>query len=328
MNVFTFLAIAALLVIIELIYFAIAKRYNIIDRPNGRSSHKGVVVRGAGVLFPVSVLLYCLIGGIQSPWFVAALVMISGISFADDVRPMSAKVRLGVHVAAIGLMFCQWDIFALEPWWALLPALVFCTGVVNAFNFMDGINGINAGYGLAVLAPLAFLNGRLEFVDQDLVFVFGLSLLVFCWFNFRRKARCFAGDVGSVSVAFVLVYMTGLLVLRTGDLWWLMIMAVYGVDTGLTILHRMMLREPLGQAHRKHLYQLMANELHLPHTVVSSIYIGVQLLVSAGLLFLPVNKWVYSAGVLVALCVVYVWFIKRYYHLHEAGQAARRAVSS
>ena len=96
-----------------------------------------------------------------------------------------------------------------------------------------------------------------------------------------------------------------------------MLLALYGVDAILTIVHRIMLHEPLGQAHRKHAYQLMANELHIPHVVVSSIYMVVQFAIAAGLIWLPVNKWLYSVVVLVLLCVAYVLFKKKYYHLHE-----------
>lgn len=324
----TYLILAALLFAFELAYFRIADRCNIIDKPNLRSSHRSVVLRGGGILFPVAVALWAVTeavrGGDACYWFLAGLLAISAVSFADDVRSVPNKARFAVHVLSMLLMFRQWDILHPESWGVLLLALVFCTGVINAFNFMDGINGINAGYSLAVLAPLAWLNARMNFVSQSLIIVFGIGLLVFCFFNFRTRAKCFAGDVGSVSAAFVLLFITGSLILQTQQLWWLMLMAVYGVDTALTIVHRLLLRESLGQAHRKHLYQLMANELRIPHVAVSAFYMGLQLAISAGLLWLDTDKWLYSGLVLALLAAAYVCFMKKYYHLHAEWLASKR----
>jgi hypothetical protein len=91
-----------------------------------------------------------------------------------------------------------------------------------------------------------------------------LSVLVFCLFNFRTKAKCFAGDVGSIGMAMILVFAVGRLMLATGDVTWIVLFLVYGVDGMMTIFHRIMLHENLGEAHRKHGYQLMANELKMP----------------------------------------------------------------
>jgi UDP-N-acetylmuramyl pentapeptide phosphotransferase/UDP-N-acetylglucosamine-1-phosphate transferase len=192
---------------------------------------------------------------------------------------------------------------------------------------MDGINGINGGYTLAELLPLAWLNSRLGFVDQRLIVVALLADLVFCWFNFRPKgkAKCFAGDVGSVGAAFIVVFVLGLLILRTGDFTYIVFLAVYGVDAVLTIVHRIMLHEHLGEAHRKHAYQLMANELGMEHTVVSPIYTGLQLVIAVGMILIPntpVWHWGYLVGVCMVLAVAYVAFMKKYYHLHEAYLAS------
>ena len=116
---------------------------------------------------------------------------------------------------------------------------------------------------------------------------------------------------------FITIFLLGKLIIQTGNLWYIMLLALYGVDTVLTIVHRIMLHESLGQAHRKHAYQLMANELHIPHVVVSSIYMVIQFAIAAGLIWLPVNKWLYSLVVLLLLCVAYILFKKKYYHLHE-----------
>ncbi len=139
---------------------------------------------------------------------------------------------------------------------------------------MDGINGITGGYSFAVLLPLLLVQGR-GFGDSALIVTVLLADLVFCFFNFRpkNKAKCFAGDVGSISVAFIILFMLGKVIVGTGDITWLIFLIVYGVDACLTICHRIMLHENLGQAHRKHAYQLMANELGMSHITVSLLYV-------------------------------------------------------
>lgn len=305
------------LLAIELCYFRIADKFNIIDKPNLRSSHTSVTLRGGGIIFPLAMIVYSLFFGITCPWFFIALLALSTVSFIDDIRSVPNTIRLIVQFSAMFMMFWQWGIIDWQMWWMVIVALVFCTGVVNAYNFMDGINGITGGYSLAVLLPLLIINNHVCFVEPSLIIVTIISVLVFCFFNFRKRAKCFAGDVGSISIAFIIIFLIGKLIVETGNLWYIMLLALYGVDAILTIVHRIVLHEPLGQAHRKHVYQLMANELKMPHVVVSSIYMILQLAIAAGLIWLPMNKWLYSALVLVLLCVVYVIFKKKYYHLHE-----------
>lgn len=320
--------VAAILVAAELVYFRIADRCNIIDKPNERSSHSTIVLRGGGIVSAVSMIVWAVLmvaqGSSISAYlpFLCGLVLICGISFWDDVHSLPDSVRLVVQFVAMGLMFYQWGVLNWESWWIVVLGLILCVGITNAYNFMDGINGINGGYTLAVLLPLAWLNSRLGFVDQRLIVVALLADLVFCWFNFRPKgkAKCFAGDVGSVGAAFIVVFVLGLLILRTGDFTYIVFLAVYGVDAVLTIVHRIMLHEHLGEAHRKHAYQLMANELGMEHTVVAAIYTGLQLVIAAGMILIPntpVWHWGYLLGVCVVLAGAYVLFMKKYYHLHE-----------
>lgn len=318
------LFILVLLAGIELFYFRIADRFNIIDKPNERSSHKRITLRGGGVIFLFGAWLYAAFYGFQYPWFLAGLTLIAAISFADDVHSIPNKIRIVVHFAAMLLMFYQLGLFSAGQRWYLFPAWIVCTGIINAYNFMDGINGITGGYSLAVLAPLAVVNVREQFVDPPLIYVTVLSALVFCWFNFRPKARCFAGDVGAVSMAFILLFMLGTLILRTGNLCYLVFLVVYGVDSVLTICHRLLLRENIFEAHRKHAYQLMANELKIPHVVVSAVYALLQVVISFGAIYLPVNGWVYFGIVVVLLSIAYVLFKMKYYCLHEAYLQTKR----
>jgi len=201
-----------------------------------------------------------------------------------------------------------------------LIALIFCVGIVNAYNFMDGINGITGAYSLVVAGMLAWANSRTPFIDASLIWTTFAAAGVFCFFNFRKRALCFAGDVGSVSVAFILLFFLGKLALATRDVSWIIFLAVYGADSALTIVHRLMLRENIGQAHRKHLYQILSNELAFPHVAVASIYAGTQATISAGFILVydagTVARWTYFSAVCVALALVYVLFMKKFFHLH------------
>ena len=246
-------------------------------------------------------------------WIIVALLVVLELLYFQIANHFNI---IDIHFAAMLLLFQEFGILNLESWWMILLGLIFCVGIINAYNFMDGINGITGGYSLAVLLPLYYLNRELDFVDPNFLLVVLFSVLVFNFYNFRTRARCFAGDVGSVGIAFIILFALGRLILQTGDFSYLLFLMVYGVDSVLTIVHRLLLHENIGEAHRKHVYQLMANELRIPHVVVSSVYMGTQLLLSFGLILLPFNHWTYFGIVLVILTVIYVWFKKKYYHLH------------
>ena len=320
--IWTYVIIAVTLLAAELVYFRIADKCNIIDKPNERSSHKTIVLRGGGIIYVLGMWLYAAFFGLELWPFLLGITLVAGISFVDDIHSLPDSVRLVVQFAAMGLIFWCWDILNWESWWIIILGLILCVGITNAYNFMDGINGINGGYTLAVLLPLVWMNYMLGFVDQGFIIVAILADLVFCFFNFRPKgkAKCFAGDVGSVGAAFIVIFLVGLLILQTGDFTYIVFLAVYGVDSVLTIVHRILLHENLGEAHRKHAYQLMANELRMEHTVVSGFYTVLQLAIAAGMILIPNTPmwhWGYLAGVCVVLALAYLLFMKKYYHLHE-----------
>ena len=313
-----YILILVLLFLAELFYFRVADKLNIIDKPNERSSHTRITLRGGGIIFYFGALAYFLTNHFEYPWFILALTMITVISFVDDVRSTSQIVRLIIHFTAMALMFYQWGLFAL-PWWTIIVALVVCTGIINAYNFMDGINGITGGYSLVVLGALAYINVKIvSFVEPDLIYTIICAVLVFNFFNFRKKAKCFAGDVGSVSIAFIILFLLGNLVIVTGDLSWIVLLAVYGTDSVLTIMHRVMLHENIGLPHRKHLYQIMANELKIPHVVVSSLFMAVQILIVAGYIYFREYGYWYLLGSLLVLSILYIGFMRKYFHLHSS----------
>ena len=355
----TYSIIFVVLLALELIYFKIADHYNIIDKPNERSSHSSIVLRGGGIIFAISILVWfgwqiiveslglrdeSLFRVEEYLPFIIGLVLIAGVSFWDDVKSLPDSVRLVAQFAAMGLMFYSLGLFSveslgfrIESQWAsyglmvlfVILAAIVCVGATNIINFMDGINGITAGYASAVLVPLLMLDVRskmedaVEFIAPSYLVVAMIGVIVFCIFNFRPKgkAKCFAGDVGSVGIAFIMLFAIGKLILATGDITWLIFLLVYGVDGCCTIIHRIMLHENLGEAHRKHAYQLMANELKIGHVKVSLLYMVMQLVVSLGFIFLCPNNvlchWMYLIGVATLLVLVYILFMRKYYHLHE-----------
>ena len=313
-----YIIILVLLFLAELFYFRIADKCNIIDKPNERSSHTRITLRGGGIIFYFGVLTYFLTSHFEYPWFMLALTLITFISFVDDIRSTSQVLRLVFHFSAMALMFYQWGLFSL-PWWTLFVALIVCTGIINAYNFMDGINGITGGYSLVILAALAYINKEVvTFVEADFIYTVICSVLVFCFFNFRKRAKCFAGDVGSVSIAFILLFLIGRLIIETEDFSWIVLLSVYGVDSVLTIIHRLMLHENIGLPHRKHLYQIMANELKIPHIMVSSIYMAVQAIIIVGYIMCLGYSYWYLAGIILLLCFLYICFMKKYFGLHQS----------
>ena len=338
----TYIIIFVLLLVAELVYFRIADKCNIIDKPNQRSSHSTIVLRGGGIIFMIGAWVWSAFFGFDYPWFLAGLTLVAGVSFVDDIHSLPDSVRLVAQFAAAAMAFYQLDILHWDMWWIVLVALIVYVGATNVINFMDGINGITAGYALAVLVPLGLLNTNYRelatnlttnyssivssdgvFVDQSLIVAAIIAAVVFCIFNFRPKgkAKCFAGDVGSIGIAFIMLFLLGNVIIKTGDITWLIFLLVYGVDGCLTIIHRIMLHENLGEAHRKHAYQIMANELKIGHVKVTLLYMAMQLVVSLGFIYLcPDNvlcHWIYFVGALAVLAIAYVLFMKRYYHLHE-----------
>ena len=320
MTLYSILLVPALFAL-ELIYFKIADRFNIVDKPNSRSSHSVVTRRGGGIIFTLAVVFWSATHGFSYPWFLAGLVLIAGISFVDDLISVSNKIRLLCHFSAFAMMFHEWALCSAFPWWISAVALIFCVGIINAYNFMDGINGITGGYSLAVLGSLAWVNFQAPFADNTLLWTVIASVGVFCFFNFRKRAMCFAGDVGSVAIAFIILFFLGKLMIETGDVTWIILLLVYGVDSVLTIVHRLMLHENIGDAHRKHLYQILSNELKTPHVVVSLGYFATQAIISSGfILIAPAGtayRWIYLIVAGTLLSAFYGLFMKKYFHLHS-----------
>jgi UDP-N-acetylmuramyl pentapeptide phosphotransferase/UDP-N-acetylglucosamine-1-phosphate transferase len=276
-----YIALIVLLIGIELVYFKIADRYNIIDKPNSRSSHTSITLRGGGIIFPIALIVSYFLGYVSGE-ITLAVLLVAAVSFVDDIKPLSQLPRFASHVIAVGLVFYDLELFA-ESLWLLPIVFILMIGWVNAFNFMDGINGITVLYALTAIISFSFLS--IHESSLPLLITMGLSCVVFGLFNVRKKAKTFAGDVGSISMAVFLGYFMIKTILETGQLGYILFFSVYGIDAIITIVIRLKNKENIFQPHRSHLYQYMANEMGYSHVLVSFIYAGIQLAVNGLLIY-------------------------------------------
>lgn len=299
------------IILVELIYFKIAYRYNIIDHPNHRSSHIAVTIRGGGIIFPVALLVGSFYLYYQYYYFLSGLFLISLISFIDDIKTVSNKIRILFHLTAVALLFLQLNIYNLPIYWIVL-AFAFVIGTINAVNFMDGINGITGGYSLITILTLFCINRYLiVFTDDTYLILSIISLLVFNFFNFRAKAKCFAGDVGSVSIAYIIIFFILQLIIKTNNPSYLLLLLIYGLDTATTVLFRILRRENIFEAHRTHFYQFLANEKGMSHLTVAVIYMVSQVIINTVLINYLFKSIPYL--VLSIILITFIFIMVRFY---------------
>jgi len=272
--------------ILMLLYFKVADRFNIIDKPNHRSAHTEITLRGGGIIFWFSALLYFVQHIQNNYFFFTGITLVSLVSFWDDIQSLSNKIRISIHFLSITLIFYDLGLFNLMPIWGIIITYILAIGLINAYNFMDGINGITGLYTLVVMGSLLYINTKVQlFTDGSFIKYGMIASLVFLFFNYRKKAKCFAGDVGSIAIAFWIIYMVLKLILVTNSLIWLLFLAVYGVDSICTIIHRLYLKQNIFEAHRLHFYQVLSNEYKIEHRLVSLYYALVQMAISALVIF-------------------------------------------
>ena len=300
-----YIALLFLLIGIELIYFKIADKYNIIDKPNSRSSHSTITLRGGGIIFPIAISIAFFLGYVS--WPVAlAVVLVAIVSFVDDIKPLSQLPRFASHVVAVGLVFYDLHLFS-EALWLLPLVFVLLIGWVNAFNFMDGINGITVLYALTAIVSFSFL--RINEASLPLLITMGLSCFSFGLFNVRKKAKTFAGDVGSISMALFLGYFMIKTIIDSGQLGYILFFSVYGIDAIITIINRLLKKENIFQPHRSHLYQYLANEMGYSHILISFIYAGLQLGINALVIYADTKGYLslfFTGGFLLLLTFIYL----------------------
>jgi len=266
----------------------------IVDLPNKRSSHSRPTPGGGGVGLLLTFIVVSVIfnSAPVSLWLPATLLAL--VSFFDDRLDLSPKVRLlfqfGAAAAVVfSAVFNEFSFLGLTliPFW-----LLFIVGTANFYNFMDGINGIAGITGVVGFGLTAVFIRMIE-ADSAL---FSLSLAMsaactgFLPFNFP-KARVFMGDVGSILLGFVFAGVTFILSYDLGNFLCLVgFMFPFYADALTTLFVRWRDGDKLSKAHRRHLYQVLANELVCPHWFVSCGYGLVQLVVGATML------WAWTTG--------------------------------
>lgn len=268
----------------ELFYFKLAQRYSIVDRPNARSSHQYITIRGGGIIFPIAILIGLSYQSVADIVLGISILVIAVLSFTDDVKNIDSKFRLLVQSFAVsGMLFSVSETFS---WFLILVLFVLVTGVINAYNFMDGINGITVLYSLVTLISIYVVSRYVNVEIPDLLFLsLFTSLFVFAFFNLRKIAKCFSGDVGAVTLAFIFCYLILTLSVATGSGWWILFLGVYGIDTVFTIVSRIFRRESLLEAHRSHFYQYLANEVGWSHIKVSLLFASSQLILNLAVIY-------------------------------------------
>jgi UDP-N-acetylmuramyl pentapeptide phosphotransferase/UDP-N-acetylglucosamine-1-phosphate transferase len=307
-----YILIVFILIFGLIIYLKIAEKWSIIDQPNNRSSHSYNTKRGAGVLYLFGLAIYLFYAGFNNYILVVSTVLLGTIGFIDDIKNIHFKKKLLLQFIII-FSYLKFQNYLLLEWYFVLFILVLLISSINIYNFMDGINGLTILYSLSSLISFYFINSKITtFIDPNLLLIMILSNLILGIFNIRKKAICFVGDVGSMTMGFLYASLAILLMIKTNSLNPLILFVVYGIDAVWTILQRLVLRENIFLAHRKHLYQLLVNELGISHILVSSIYVSIQVLLNTiWMIFYPEEQsLILILSVFIILSIIYL-FVKK-----------------
>jgi len=298
----------------------LAFKWGLIDRPNGRSSHGSPTPKGGGIGILVAFIFSSLILKIAFTFWVPA-AFLALLSFWGDKFDLSPKIRLPLqfvaalifvqlstvsyHLSALALFSLpQSAFFFLSSVLCFICLSVFIVGTANWYNFMDGINGIAGITGIVGFGLLAAFNvlyvGDSRFSALSICIAF--SCLGFLPFNFP-KAKVFMGDVGSILLGFVFAAMVVILSKTFLDLVCLAgFLFPFYADELATMFIRIKDGENLLRPHRRHLYQILANEMGIAHWKVSVGYGILQLVVGLSLLSLR------PLGLLPVLTLLVIYF--------------------
>ena len=311
MIVFVFIAVA--LILFSYAYIKIAEHFNIIDKPNHRSSHTQSTIRGGGVLFLIALLLFYVMSDFQYTYFVLGTSIIAIVSFIDDIVTLSSRLRLPFQFIAVGLCLFQLD-FVISDVIVFLPLLIVCVAFINIYNFMDGINGLTGLYSIVVLIGFYAINTTIEAVNNDLIIYSIISLCVFGFYNFRKKARFFAGDIGSITIGMIILFVGFSLLIVSESPLILFFVIVYSVDGLFTIGYRILRKERLTEPHRLHIYQKLVDVFKLSHLKVSLIYATLQLIINVIIYysfeFDLLLQYSIAATLLIVLSITYIFIFK------------------
>ena len=287
-TIILFIITIILLIISANVYIKLARKFGIIDTPNHRSSHTLTTIRGGGILFVISIFTYFFTNNLPLPYLFTAIFIVATVSFIDDIKTLGTISRLLAQIIAVILVFFEVDLFSY-PIYLIIPILIFCLGFINIYNFMDGINGITGFYSISVIFAILALNYTTEIIDYKILIFALLGLLVFGYYNFRKKALFFAGDIGSISIGVFIVYLLLLFSLQLKSPLPFMFVSVYLVDGGVTILRRLLKKENIFKPHKSHLYQQLVHTKSISHLNVAGLFAFTQLIIDILIITILLN---------------------------------------
>jgi UDP-GlcNAc:undecaprenyl-phosphate/decaprenyl-phosphate GlcNAc-1-phosphate transferase len=324
-----FLIAPVCFILFTFMYIKIAHYYKIYDHPVGRSSHLKRTITGFGIFVLFGLFIYSLVFPYTlKSFFIIGLLMIATISFIDDIVFVKHFIRLIFQVFALILMAIElpFSYVTIEKWPLIIAIVILGIGVLNAFNFMDGINGMLGLNSLVILLSFLWLNyhsvdmegNKITFIDKnEFLYTLIVGVSIFLVLNLRRKAVVFAGDTGSIALAFIIFYLMLNLIFKTGNYAYLLLFAVIGIDAGLTVIFKLLLRENIFVPHRDFLFKKLVHVGKQKHVKISLIYASVQALVSAIVISLPLQgRLSAQLSILfiftVTLCSIYIFIRNKY----------------
>lgn len=318
------LLIIPLLLMIEMIYIQLARKYRILPTHQEQSSRSTYIVTGAGILFFISWIFFFLLNEFQYPIFTFGLLIVTLLFFIDDITPFHPALHVAINLIALTILFVQFGVYEqLDP---LHLSLMYLVGlyILHMFHFMNRINGMTGIYALSFFVSMILLSPpNLQFDIENPLYFIVISLGVFGLFNFRKKAAAFAGDVGVYSIAYlVLFFLLQLVFGRTnfieGEVHhtapstfhfepkYLLFLSVYFVETILTFFFSVMHRKNIFTARSNHLYQYFSHKLKISHLLVATSYATLQLLIN----FYVINNDITpfkAAYILAGLTAIYLF---------------------
>ena len=262
------------------IYLKIAEKWSIVDQPNLRSSHKITTKRGAGILYLLAFVIYLIVSSNNNLTLILSGLILGGVGFIDDLKNLNFKIKLAIQLIVILSYLIVQDYLSLD-WYYTILIFVFLIASINIFNFMDGINGLTILYSLSFLMSFYYINTEfISFINPNMLLVMIICNVIIGFLNIRTKAVCFIGDVGSISMGFLYATLALILMIKTNSFAPLVLIMVYAVDAGWTIMERLSLKENIFLPHRRHLYQILVNELRFSHILISISYFTIQMLLN------------------------------------------------
>lgn len=312
-NFFLLVLITVVISLAFFVYRKLALFWNIVSVPDERSAHHQPVIQGAGIIFMVVIWVYYVLLQQIELAFLIPVSLICMIGFWDDVQPLPIGLRLSVQIIAIAI-FLLWNYPAFNI--TILTIGLLLLGGVNAFNFMDGINGMLGGYSLATLVSLILINTFFHFAHMEFLFLLLISVLLFTIFNFRKTPLFFAGDAGSLILGFILMVLTINLISTSGAIIWILLLSVFGIDVGMTLLRRVLKRKNILKPHREHLYEILFHRSDMSALQICGFYILIQVLINIFICvaFYALNWpviWIFSA-VFVVLTGLYFILLRKF----------------